>query len=397
MNTSTDTLAKRRYRLAIAHDYLNQLGGAERVVAVMRQMFPEAPVYTLFYDNQKMWPEMKDATIVPSFLQRFPWVIGHFKLFFWLYPFVASSVTIEDYDVVLSSSSAYAKGFRVRKNAHGQKPIHICYCHTPMRFAWDFERYIENTTSNTTLRTMAKQLVPLLKWWDKRTAKTVDVFIANSSIVQERIRNVYGREARVIHPPVTMRVQPPAEPQDYFLVVSRLVAYKRIDLAVQACTMAGLRLLVVGEGPDKARLQALAGPSVEFVGWQDEDAVTNYMRECLAFIFPGEEDFGITPVEVNSLGRPVVAYKAGGALDTVIEGVNGTFFKEQTPESLVTALHAVHSRQWNPEAIVFAARRFERDLFVQRIMSVIDECLKTRPRDAAQQPALLPVREGASL
>ncbi|MFD1677189.1 glycosyltransferase [Alicyclobacillus fodiniaquatilis] len=359
-------------KIAIVHDYLNQLGGAERVVATLHQMFPEAPVYTILVDPDKLWSEMKDANIITSFIQKMGFVQNHFKLFFWLYPFVIRTLPVRGYDLVISSSSAYGKAVSIGPTDDGTKPIHICYCHTPMRFAWNFDEYIENETSKGLLRRLARLLVPFLKMWDVQTAKNVDYFIANSSVVSKRIKNYYNRSSKVIFPPVDIPIKPTfEEPGDYFLVVSRLVSYKRIDLAVRACTEADLPLLVIGDGPDRNRLESVAGPSIRFLGYQSEESKLEYMARCRALIFPGEEDFGITPLEVNGLGRPVVAYRAGGALDTVKHELNGLYFDKQTVEDLVQTLYQASKHKWDSNEIHTWAKNFGREVFESNIKEML--------------------------
>lgn len=370
-------------RIAIVHDYLNQLGGAEKVVAVLHEMYPEADIHTLFVDHNKLWPSLQNALICPSVLQYFPFIMNRFKLFFWLYPFVIMNKTIRGYDVVISSSSAYAKGIRVGNNGDGLKPIHICYCHTPMRFAWNYKEYIAKETNNKLLSKAARLLVPLMKAWDVHSSRNVDWFIANSSVVQERIRRCYHRESTIIHPPVEVRYLENSQgptPKGFFLIVSRLVAYKRLDLAIEACNKLDLPLVVVGSGPDRERLLSLAGPTVQFVGFQPEEKLFEYMASCNALIFPGEEDFGITPLEVNSLGRPVVAYHGGGALDTIVEGVNGLFFHQPTVESLSQTLLRVDSIKWNSQEIQGIAKRFERQVFVERMSALVCDAMMQKQR-----------------
>lgn len=371
-------------KVAIVHDYLNQLGGAERVVAALHEIFPDAPIYTLLADPNKLWPGLHDANIITSFVQKSRFIRKYFKLFFWLYPFVIRTLRVRGYDVVLSSSSAYGKAISIGASKNGTKPVHICYCHTPMRFAWNFDEYIRNETSKGFLRRFASWLVPLLRKWDVRTAKNVDYYIANSSAVSQRIKDYYNRTSKVIFPPVDVpRVPNFKEPEDYFLVVSRLVSYKRIDLAVAACTRANLPLVIIGDGPDRHRLETIAGSTIKFLGYQSEEPKREYMRRCKAFIFPGEEDFGITPLEVNGLGRPVIAYRAGGALDTIRDGVNGLFFETQTVEDLVTSLYQVQRYKWDSHEIYEWARRFRRDVFESCIRDILVEC-HNRPYVKAQ-------------
>ncbi|CAM3784086.1 glycosyltransferase [Alicyclobacillus pomorum] len=360
--------ADRTFRVVLVHDYLNQLGGAEKVVGVLHEMFPEAPVYTSIVDRNRLWSNLADADIRPSFMQHIPLIRKKFKWFFMLYPFAFRMLRIPDCDVVISSSSAYAKGIKLPRRS---RPVHICYCHTPMRFAWNFEQYIRNETSSKILKILARCFVPVLKQWDKATSKQVDLFIANSRTVQERIKRVYNREAIVVHPPVDLPERLVRNPEPYFLILSRLVSYKRLDLAVEACTRAGLPLIVIGDGPDRARLQALAGDNVKFLGFQPQDVILEHLARCKALIFPGEEDFGITPVEAHAQGRPVVAYRAGGALDTVIEGVNGLFFEKQSPEALIEALMKVDSYDWDPTVIRQAAERFSRSRFEERMKQLL--------------------------
>lgn len=389
-------------KVVIAHDYLNQRGGAERVVATLHELYPEAPIYTLFVDHDTLWPALQSANIVPSALQRVPLVMKHFKLFFWLYPFMVRNLVIPDCDVLITSSSAYAKGVKIRAKS-GHRPTHICYCHTPMRFAWDYERYIAKETGHPLLRIAARAAVPFLKWWDVRTARQVDVLIANSSAVASRIASCYGRNAIVVHPAVdvsqadefsdapmtsentcdsgqigvsesavtqvahTANHEPP-----YYLIVSRLVSYKGLDLAVEVCTVAHRNLVVIGTGPDRGRLESLAGPTVRFLGWQSDETVSQYMAGCQALLFPGEEDFGMTPIEAHTAGRPVVAYRAGGALDTIQPGVNGVFFEERSVQAFIAALEQTEQTEWDSPRIRATAKRFSKERFEAEMRQIVE-------------------------
>jgi len=367
-------------KVVIVHDYLNQQGGAERVVAVLHELFPDAPIYTLFVDRAKLWPALRDATIISSWLRHFPFVMNNFKLFFWLYPIAVRTLSIPECDVVISSSSAYAKGIRIRRRGP-RMPLHICYCHTPMRFAWHFEEYIAHETDSKLLVAIARKIVPLLKWWDVMSSRQVDAFVANSSAVKERIRRFYGRNAQVIFPPVDVRtpirgkgslsVSSDAPPGEYYLMVSRLVSYKRLSLAVEACTQLGKPLIVIGSGPDRQRLESIAGDTVTFLGWQPDEVVAAYMELCKALIFPGEEDFGITLVEANTHGKPVVAFQSGGALDTICPGVNGVFFREASVEALAKALDELDNTSWDATRIRAWASRFSRQHFQEVISGYI--------------------------
>lgn len=381
-------------KVVIVHDYFNQRGGAERVVAVLHEMYPEAPIYTLFVDRAKLWPSMRDATIIPSILQRFPFIIKHFKLFFWLYPFAIRTLSLPPCDVVITSSSAYAKGVRMPRR--GSRPVHACYCHTPMRFAWDYDRYIAHETNSRFLARMARVLVPLLKWWDVHTSRRVDAFISNSTAVKHRVQKRYHRGAVVIHPPVDTN-RPACAPvvpdlTDYYLVVSRLVSYKGLDLAVRACTSSSRNLVVIGTGPDLARLQSMAGPTVQFVGWQTDAAVGQYMNGCRALLFPGEEDFGIAPIEANATGKPVVAYRAGGALDTIQNKLNGILFDDPTVDSLLFALAELEKTAWDAVQIRRHAAKFSRPRFERQFRNYIERLVANRAR--LNRDATLILHEG---
>lgn len=362
-------------RIAIVHDYLNQMGGAERVVGVLHRMYPEAPIFTTILDREKLLPELRDADIRTTWMQRIPGIQKRFKLFFWLYPFAMASMKLKGYELVISSSSAYGKGAPVDRDA-----VHICYCHTPMRFAWDFASYMESVQVPALIKLAAKLLVGPLRLWDKATSRRVTEIIANSTIVKERIRQHYGKNAPVIFPPVNVsRFQlGGAEPEDYFLIVSRLVSYKRIDLAVEACTAAGKRLIVIGDGPDRSRLEALAGSGVSFLGRLSDEEVEQHMKSCQALLFPGFEDFGITPLEANACGKPVIAYRKGGALDTVVPGLNGLFFEEQTVESLSRALHTFQVSRFDPVLIRRHAESFEESRFIHELTVLVQGASRRR-------------------
>jgi glycosyltransferase involved in cell wall biosynthesis len=365
------------YRVAIVHDYLNQMGGAERVVELLHRMFPEAPIYTTIVDRDLLSPEFKGADIRTTWMQKIPGILRMSKHFFWLYPFAVGSMDLRGYDLVISSSSAYAKGASVRGNT-----IHVCYCHTPMRFAWDYSTYTEAIEMPYLQRVLARWLMLPLRLWDKSTSVKVHHLIANSSIVQKRIQSYYGLRSSLIFPPVNLaRFQiSDKEMGDYFLVVSRFVSYKRIDLAVQACTRSGKTLLVIGDGPDRKRLESLAGPTVRFMGRLPDEQVVKYMQHCAGLIFPGLEDFGITPLEVNACGRPVIAFKAGGALDTIRPEINGVFFEHQTVDSLIHAIESFATQKWDPIKIRMHAEEFSEEVFRKEISLLIERIMDQKER-----------------
>lgn len=365
----------RDLKIAIVHDYLNQMGGAERVVAVLHKMFPEAPIYTTIVDRNKLLPELQDAVIHTTWMQRIPGILNKFKLYFWLYPLSIRSINVKSYDLILSSSSAYAKG--VRK---GRQSLHVCYCYTPMRFVWDFDTYMESIQVPRLVKRIAKWLIYPLKRWDKNNSEHVDRLIAISTIVKERIRQCYGVNAPIIFPPVEVSRFSVKEgvPEDYFLVVSRLVSYKKIDLAIEACTQSGKRLIVIGDGPDRKRLEQLAGDTITFLGRKSDEDVVRYMQNCKALIFPGIEDFGITPLEANACGRPIIAYFGGGALDTIIAEQTGLYFEEQSINSLVNTINRFDQYDWDPQYIRQHAEQFSEHVFIERMQSIIESSLKSR-------------------
>jgi glycosyltransferase involved in cell wall biosynthesis len=356
-------------KLALVHDYLNQLGGAERVVGSLHRLFPEAPIYTTIADRAMLWESLDGAEIQTSWMQHLPALDSHFKRYLPLYPFAIESLDLRAYDVVLSSSSAWAKSVVTRPGA-----VHLCYCHTPMRFAWDYDRYVAREQFGALARTALPPVVAWLKAWDLKTAGRPTRYIANSTVVKERILRHYGLESEVIFPPVEVdRYHPSDVDEPYFLVVSRLAPYKRIDLAVEAFNRLGLPLVVIGDGPDRPVLERLARPNVRFLGRLPDTQVAEAMARCRAFVFPGEEDFGLTPLEANASGRPVIAYRAGGALDTVREGQTGLFFDEPNVTSLMAAVSRFQAHAWDKGRLRRHAERFSEAVFGERMRRLVSE------------------------
>lgn len=361
-------------KVALAHDYLVQAGGAERVVAALHRIFPEAPIFTTIADRSVTDTLLPGADIRTSWMQHLPGLRKHFRKYVLLYPSAVESLDLTGYDLIISSSSAFAKGV-----TPGPGGFHICYCHTPMRFGWNAGNYAEREEWGPAVRWLLPPVTGRLRRWDQRTASRVDLYVANSSVVAERIERCYRRPARIIPPPVEVdRLAPSATRQDCYLVVSRLVAYKRIDLAVDAFSRLGRRLVVIGDGPARAALERRAGPSVEFLGRQPDTVVERYLAESLGLIFPGEEDFGIVPLEANAAGRPVVAYEAGGALDTVISGKTGVYFPEQTVESLMEAVARCDETRWDTTSIRQHAESFGEPVFRERILGLVREVAAER-------------------
>lgn len=357
-----------RLRTAIVADYLNQRGGAEWVVGVLHELYPDAPIFTTIVDRSNLWPALRDADIRPSWMQRLPGLRNAFRRYLPLYYLAVEGLDLREYDLVISNSCAFALGARARPGAR-----HICYCHTPARFIWDYRRYVAKEAFGPLTRVTLPIVISLLKRWDLAWSRRPQDIIGNSRAVAARIERCYGRKASVIHPPVDVnRFRGGAAGQDHYLVVSRLAAYKRIDLVVEAFNKLGAPLLVVGDGPQRARLESMARPNVRFVGWQSDAVVADAYRRCRALIFPGEEDFGITVVEAAAAGRPTVAYRAGGALDTVVEGVTGEFFDEPDADQLADAVTRLERARWNEGAIRAHAEQFGIAAFGRRFRSFVE-------------------------
>lgn len=348
-------------KLAFVVSWLNQYGGAERVLEAAHDLFPDAPVYTSMYDPTVMPRAYRAWDIRVSFMDRLPFVYRHHQKFLPLYRYAFESFDLRGYDVILSITSAFAHGVKKPNGAR-----HLCYCLTPARFLWQYDEYVQNESVNGVARALLPALVSSLRAWDARAAERVDEFIAISHNVQQRIRACYGRDACLIYPPVDVNAFHIAAPQavgDYFLIVSRLIPYKRIDIAVEAFNQTGLPLVIAGDGRDRARLEALAKPNVKFLGRVTDTQRLDLMARCKAFVFPGEEDFGITPLEANAAGRPVIAFGGGGALDTISEGMNGVLFHTPTADALVECLRAFDARAFQPALIRAHAEKFDTHVF----------------------------------
>ncbi|MCU0490281.1 MAG: glycosyltransferase [Chloroflexaceae bacterium] len=361
-------------RVAIVHDYLNQYGGAERVLEALHDLYPEAPVYTSIYDPAAMPDAYRTWDIHTSFMQRLPGWKSNFRRYFALYPSAFESFDLSAYDLILSSSSAFAKGIIPRPGA-----CHLCYCHTPMRFAWRTGDYVDREGIGGGVQgALLPLLLTYVRLWDVSTNHRVDGFVANSHEVAGRIQRYYGRSATVISPPVDLPLFRDYMPEDFYLAGGRLLPYKRLSLAVEAFNKLGLPLKIFGEGRDRANLEALAGPNIEFLGWLNEQQRCDLFARCRGFIFPGEEDFGITPLEVMAMGRPVIAFAAGGALETVQEGVSGRFFHQPTAAALAAAVGASRGDTYSPRTIRRHAEQFGRDLFLQRMRDYIEQHIHER-------------------
>ncbi|MEE2710536.1 MAG: glycosyltransferase [Gemmatimonadota bacterium] len=362
-------------KLAIVHDYLNQYGGAERIIEIFHEMYPDAPIYTSVYDPSKLPPVFQDMDIRPSFLQRIPFISRTLPYYISLMPLAFEQFDLQEYDVVLSSTTSFAKGVITSPNC-----MHVCYCNTPMRFAWRYHDYMRERNVGTLRRMMLALVLHPIRSWDAVSANYVDYFIANSYNIARRISKFYRRDSYVIHCPVDCsRYSISPEVDDNYLIVSRLREYKRIDRAIKAFNELKLPLVIIGEGSDRDRLEQMAGENITFLGRVDEDTLQKYYAHCRALIFPGEEDFGLTPVEAMASGRPVIAFGSGGALETVKDNVTGCFFYDPTPSSLAAAVRSFDTEQVDPDTIRAHSLQFDVTNFRQKIEDYIQLCLKGNP------------------
>jgi len=362
-------------RVALVHDFLTHWGGAEKVTLALAEIFPEAPIYTLLY-HPRLDGFFPGKRIIVSPLQRW---FSTFKVpAKFLLPWMASAIegfNFSGYDLVISSNNSFAGGIITEPNT-----VHISYCHSPTRYLWDsFHTYIDEQRLPGWAKNVVKTILHELRIWDKLSAGRAQKYIANSRHVKRRISKYYRREAEVIYPPVdTDRIRPKKGQAGYFLVLSRLSSYKRIDLAVRACNELKLPLVVIGEGEMRQELMRMAGPTVEFLGWQSDKNKIEYLRNARALIFPGEEDFGIVPVEAMAAGKPVIAYGKGGVLESVIEGKTGLFFYEPTVESLALAIRRflTMEKKFDWRAISEHAQRFSPERFRKDIITLVSKYTK---------------------
>ncbi len=364
-------------RVALVHDYLIQFGGAERVLGVLMEMFPHAPVFTLLHDP-RVTAGFFDATrIRTSVLQHIPFARSRHRLFPLVMPLVVERFDLSRYDLVISASHSFGKGVLTRADT-----LHLSYCFTPMRYAWDdSHRYVREFGIPEFFRPLIPFALTYVRFWDALAADRVDTFMAISRFVAQRVRKYYGRDARVLYPPVECSaLQIRSSPSERFLLVSRLLPYKRIDLAIEAFNALGLPLDIVGVGPEEERLRSIAGPMIRFHRFLPDAIVRAMFGDCRAFVFPQEEDFGITPLEAAAAGRPVVAYAGGGALETVVDGVTGVFFHEQTSDSLAGAVERLLRISFDPPAIRRHALQFDTRHFRVGFMELVRDAWEHFPR-----------------
>ncbi|MGQ0644930.1 MAG: glycosyltransferase [Elusimicrobiota bacterium] len=357
-------------KVALVHDWLTGMRGGEKVLEALGEVFPDSDIFTLVHIPGSVSTAIESHKIITSPLQNVPGVESRYRHFLPFMPWAAERFDLAGYDLIVSSSHCVAKGVRVPAGVP-----HVCYCHTPMRYVWDqYPDYFGAGRASWAVRAAMSVLAPRLRKWDVRTSSGVSRFIANSENVRDRIRRFYGREAEVIYPPVDVDRFAPDEkaPGDYYLMVTAFAPYKRVDTAIEAFRSLDRRLVIVGGGQEEKRLKALAGPRVEFAGWVPSSRLADYYAGCRALIFPGEEDFGIVPVEAMAAGRPVVAYGRGGALETVVEGETGVFFDSQTPESLRDAVLRCEAGQFDPSRIRRSALRFSRRNFISHFSAFLE-------------------------
>jgi glycosyltransferase involved in cell wall biosynthesis len=363
MNTSHQTL-----RVALVHDWLTGMRGGEKCLEVICELFPDAPIYTLLHVEGAMSPLIESKVIHTSAVQRFPLVEEKYRMYLPVFPFAIESFNFSDYDLLISTSHCVAKGAIPRSGA-----LHICYCFTPMRYVYEmYDEYFGKGQAGLATRTAMSFIAPLLRWWDKKNANRVHHYVAISDHVRKRIFRHYNREAEIVFPPVDAeRFQLSLKDNGYYLIVSALVPYKRVDLAIQAFNKNGARLIIVGKGPDEAKLQRAANSTIEFVGWKSDDELARLYAGCKALVFPGEEDFGIVPLEAMACGKPVIAYGKGGVLETVQEGISGVFFPEQSVEALEEALTRAASMHFDPQKIRDRALQFSRVIYKDKMKKLI--------------------------
>lgn len=369
-------------KVAIVHDFLNQRGGAERMVLSTARLFPDAPIYTSLYDPDGTFDEFRDMDVRTTFLQRFPHSEKSFRFLLPLYPLAFRRMKLTQFDLVISSTTHWAHHVRPGSSAH-----HVIYCHNPPRWLYQTKRYVgEGGPIPTWAAIPLAPLLFLLRLLDQRAAARPDAYICNSNLVAERIQSTYSRVAEVVNPPIDIHLFDAAYERrkrsgiggDYYLVVSRLLPYKRVDLAVEVCTKRGVPLVVVGEGPARKNLEHQAGPNVRFTGKVGDDELAGLYAGARALIHSGEEDFGLTPLEANAAGIPCVAIRNGGALETVITGETGILFPKQGGEELNAALDVLESRRWDPSTLRAHAARFQEANFQLRLLNAISASLGRR-------------------
>lgn len=363
-----------KLKVALVHDWLVSKGGGERVLKTLHDAFPNAPIYTLVYDEANAPTWTKECDIRTTYIQKWPGAKSHHKLLLSFMPKAWESLDFNEYDLVISSCSSCCKGIIT-----GPNTLHLCFCHSPTRYLWDlYYDYLDNASAFK--KPFIKNIVHKVRMWDYLAAQRPDVFVANSDFVGKRINKFYRREAITLHPGLSDKSFASAisEPEDYYLVVSRFVRYKRVDLAIKACNLLGKRLVVIGSGgEEEGNLKSISGDTVEFIGQVSDEELRNYYSNAKAFLFPGLEDYGLTPVEAQAAGTPVLAFGQGGALETVIDGETGLFFYEQTPEAIANCIMEFEREgvSGSREKIKKHASAFSEEEFINCLGKIIRENL----------------------
>jgi glycosyltransferase involved in cell wall biosynthesis len=375
-------------RIALVHDWLVRMRGGEKVLEALCECYPNAEIFTLVHKRGSVSPSIEAHRIHTSFVQLLPGGTSHYQYYLPILPLAIESLRLKGFNCAISVSASVAKAAPVPSDT-----LHVCYCNTPMRYIWDqFGEYFGHGRAGAPTRIAMSMLRPILQRWDVRTASRPHWYVANSRNIQRRIERIYHRTAEVIYPPVdTQQFVLSRRDEGYYLVVSALVPYKRIDLAVQAATKTGERLIVVGEGEELEHLRAVAGPTVEFTGWKSNEEIRNYYAGCRALLFPGEEDFGIVPVEAMATGKPVVAFARGGALETVLESPElrtGVLFHRQTVDDLVGALRKVRETEFDGARMRDFALRFDTEVFKSCIMAYVGDRLSEFRGEKSTSPEI---------
>ncbi len=355
-------------KLALIHDWLNQIGGAEDVLENFVEMYPQAPLYTSIYWRDAMPSHWQNWDIRTSFIDKLPFAYRKQQIYFPFYPSAFERFDFSDYEIVLSNKSGFCHGVIT-----GPETLHICYCLTPTRYVWRYHQYAEQENLGHITRTVLSPFLTLMRVWDRLAADRVDHFIAISEEIRQRIDKIYGRQSVIIYPPVeTSRFEPSNQTDDYYLFVGRLVPYRRLDILIEAFNKLGKPLYIAGSGRDRERLEGLANSNVKFLGFVPDSDLPDLLARCKAFMFPGEEDFGIAPIQAMAAGRPVIAYNAGGARETVVPGT-GVLFDEQTVASLMEAVDQFDPEAVSPAFIRRHAEKFDTEVFKEKLGSYIEQ------------------------
>lgn len=357
-------------KIAFVHDYLVQYGGAERVLECLSEIYPYAPIYTIVYNKDAMHGVFEDKLIYTSYLQKMPFAKKWHRIFPMLMPPAIEQFDFSPYDVVFSDSSSYAKGVIT-----GPDTLHICYMHTPMRYAWDdCQKYTRDFYFPSFIKLIIPFAMNYIRLWDRVSADRIDKWIANSSFVAGRIRKYYHQESQVIHPPVdTKRFHVSHEQGQYYLMVGRLIAYKQHAIAIKAFNDLKLPLKIIGRGPEMKRLQKIAGPTIEFLGRVEDEYLRDYYAKCKAVIFPQEEDFGIVAMEALSCGKPLIAFRGGDIPEHMEDGKMGVFFDKQDSDSIKNAVIRFETLDFDPDYIRSKVEKFDREVFKQKIKSFVED------------------------